>query len=158
MKAMKETTEVIELHPMQAEVYELLRQGLTPNEMAERLGYAQPFGIYQYLNQLVRLGAVRKLGRRSHFKFIPIIDQYKVGWGNVRSPNTIMKIKAKMRELEYGVNGEPTYNYKEHTSPKQRELILKHYGKVTRSELAEVTGLSRFHLNMAIIQMGLSNE
>src|SRR5690606_29277818 len=121
-------------------------------------GYSQPFGIYQYLNQLVRLGAVRKLGRRSHFKFIPIIDQYKIGWGNVRTKTSKMKIKAKLRELEYGVNGEPAYNYKEHTSPKQRELILKHYGKMSRSELAELTGLPRFHLNMAIIQMGLSNE
>lgn len=147
---------MIELNPMQAKIYEWLREGYSIREIARVLGHKETGGAKIYVNQLEELGALKQRGKD---QYVFLVDQYSVGWKNVKSRSTVRRIKLLLEnmpdidEIEKIVLRQPTYQVK--LTEKQREIIEKLYKKVPRSKIAETVGVPKFDLNMALIQMGL---
>lgn len=145
---------MIELNPLQARIYEWLREGYTINQITKKLKRRHPQAAMQHFHKMERLGAVKKVGK---MEYQPLIDKYSIGWRNTSNDSkkrAISHMKLLESKKALGSNNKPAY--KVEITDKQRKIIEENYGEVTRSKLVEMTGLERFDLNMAIIQMGLS--
>lgn len=153
---------MMELHPIQAKVLEWLREGQPLDRIACIMGYKEERFIWSYIMRLEEMRLLRVINRsKAEFQFLIGPDDYTVGYKNV-AENSIKAIEERLRMIESRDINDPHLapfeeqdEYKKKLAKEQKIMIYENYGKVPRSKLAEMTGLERFDLNMALIQMGL---
>lgn len=142
------TTKVSE---KEATIVELLRQGLKPSEINNRLN-GNLGTLYADLNRLSSLKIIKRTGMA---QFIPLADSLEI------------TDSAALYKLRYGRPVELETNihpyFKVEITPSIRNEIEKYYirhkgGRIDRSVLVKALGIPRYLLNVEVMSMGLETR
>lgn len=146
------------LSGQESAIYELIRKGFQPSEIAKRAEYHKASSLYTIIQRLTTLGFLDKqrLGVRSNY-YLPLIEEYDI------IDNKSMRLLLRKNDVDEVVkpatimDGEPYEHLKATKAQRIKIYDLCMKGKKT-SVIAKEVNLPRYVVNREILSMGINRD
>jgi DNA-binding transcriptional ArsR family regulator len=135
---------MIQLLPREATVYEDLKAGLQPKDIAEKIGMHR-VTISAHIKDLVNMGLVEKTGRINYFTTYRVIPcEYEI----------VLKKNKSNGFTEFEDDSFLLRSMDVKLSEDQWFYLRNHINKIDRTKLAKRLMISKMQLNFAIMKLG----
>lgn len=138
---------------LESSIYELIRQGIPPAEIAKRQEYRQRKStLKSTVGRLAKLGFVEKVKvNRNTVLYIPKVEQYITFKGKNKSREQTIKLSTTRLELE-------PYSKVEVTNAMSQKIYYLSKSGVSRRDIASQLNMPVYLVNRERIAMGVDTK
>lgn len=142
------------LSGQESAIYELIRKGIQPTEIAKRPEYQKASSLYTIVERLTTLGFVEKQGKNRTNYYLPLITEYDIVEN--KGMRLLLRKKQTVKPMRI-TDGEPFGKIIVTFEQKTRIFELCISGKKT-SMISKELGLPRYVINREIIHLGINRD
>lgn len=144
------------LSGQESKIYELIRSGIQPSEIAKMAEYRKISSLYTVVERLTTLGFLKKKkleNRTNHYQ--PLISEYEI------IENKGLRLRSRKKQIELKpvilTLDEPYGNFQATKEQQKRIFELCMSGKKT-SVISSELNLPRYIINREIINLGIKQD
>lgn len=141
----------------ESKIYELIRVGIQPTDIAKLAGYHKASTLYTIVQRLTTLGFLeKKISKNRVALYEPLITEYEVM--DSKGLRLLSRNRHMLRPIPFAAVADEPYGKIQVTNAQRRLIFdLRMSGKRT-SVISAALGLPRYVVNKEIIYLGIKQE